>query len=314
MLWGHRNDPVNFHRCLQDFDRRLPDLLEALRPGDLLDPHVRPRLRPDDALDRPLARARAAARVRRRAERRRADLRGRVRRRRRDRERVARREVARPRDTRSADPDSVSRTNDPEVVRNEYADESGLAVRAAAWKNATGPNARAMAFDAVAEARPARVLEVGCGRGELAARIREELGAEVVAVDQSERMVELTRERGVTAMVADVQELPFDGGSFDCAVAAWMLYHVPDVDRAIGELARVLRRSGRLVAVTNGDRRPCASSGACSVGAPPRRASSPSRTRSRCSGATLRGSSAATPTGRSRSRTGRRRTSTSPTR
>jgi phosphopentomutase len=35
MLWGHRNDPVNFHRCLQDFDRRLPDLLEALRPNDL---------------------------------------------------------------------------------------------------------------------------------------------------------------------------------------------------------------------------------------------------------------------------------------
>ena len=35
-LWGHRNDPVNFHRSLQDFDRRLPDLLEALRPGDLL--------------------------------------------------------------------------------------------------------------------------------------------------------------------------------------------------------------------------------------------------------------------------------------
>src|SRR5438128_8823856 len=36
MLWGHRNDPVNFHRCLQDFDRRLPDLLDALRPADVL--------------------------------------------------------------------------------------------------------------------------------------------------------------------------------------------------------------------------------------------------------------------------------------
>jgi phosphopentomutase len=36
MLWGHRNDPVNFHRALQDFDRRLPDLLDALRPGDIL--------------------------------------------------------------------------------------------------------------------------------------------------------------------------------------------------------------------------------------------------------------------------------------
>jgi phosphopentomutase len=36
MLWGHRNDPENFHRCLQDFDRRLPDLLGAMRGDDLL--------------------------------------------------------------------------------------------------------------------------------------------------------------------------------------------------------------------------------------------------------------------------------------
>ncbi|MDX6516669.1 MAG: phosphopentomutase [Gaiellaceae bacterium] len=36
MLWGHRNDPVNFHRCLQNFDSRLPDLLGELRAGDLL--------------------------------------------------------------------------------------------------------------------------------------------------------------------------------------------------------------------------------------------------------------------------------------
>ncbi len=36
MVWGHRNDPENFHRCLQDFDRRLPDILDALRPADLL--------------------------------------------------------------------------------------------------------------------------------------------------------------------------------------------------------------------------------------------------------------------------------------
>jgi phosphopentomutase len=35
-LWGHRNDPENFHRCLQDFDHRLPDLLACLQPGDLL--------------------------------------------------------------------------------------------------------------------------------------------------------------------------------------------------------------------------------------------------------------------------------------
>ena len=95
MLWGHRNDPVNFHRCLQDFDRRLTDILDALRPGDLLVLTLGPRLRPDDAEHGPHPRARAAARLRRGPQRERARARGgRVRRRRCDRERVARRKVA----------------------------------------------------------------------------------------------------------------------------------------------------------------------------------------------------------------------------
>jgi SAM-dependent methyltransferase len=64
-------------------------------------------------------------------------------------------------------------------------------------------------------------------------------------------MVELTRARGVAAHVGDVQELPFSDGEFDVAVANHMLYHVPDVDRGLAELARVLRPGGRLVASTN---------------------------------------------------------------
>jgi SAM-dependent methyltransferase len=67
-------------------------------------------------------------------------------------------------------------------------------------------------------------------------------------------MVELTRARGVEAIVGDVQELPFRDGVFDCALAAWMLYHVPDLDQALRELRRVLRPDGRLVAVTNSER------------------------------------------------------------
>jgi SAM-dependent methyltransferase len=143
------------------------------------------------------------------------------------------------------------RLDDPSSVRKEYATEVGLAGRKAAYRFAEGPDARQVAFDAVAEAAPQRILEVGCGEGELAERFVRELGCEVVAIDQSERMVELTRARGVGARVADVQDLPFGDGEFDCAIAAWMLYHVPDVDRALAELARVLRPGGRLVAVTN---------------------------------------------------------------
>jgi SAM-dependent methyltransferase len=92
------------------------------------------------------------------------------------------------------------------------------------------------------------VLEAGCGRGQLAARLRR-AGFDVVATDQSERMVELTAARGVRAQVADVQALPFADGAFDVATANFVLYHVPDTDRALSELARV---APRLVAATNG--------------------------------------------------------------
>jgi SAM-dependent methyltransferase len=145
----------------------------------------------------------------------------------------------------------VSRLNDARLVREEYASERGLETRRAAYRHAEGDDARELAFAAVAEVEPAQMLEVGCGPGELAERIGRELRTAVVAVDQSERMVELASARGVDARVGDVQDLPFADESFDCAVAAWMLYHVPDLDRGLAELRRVLRPGGRLVAVTN---------------------------------------------------------------
>jgi SAM-dependent methyltransferase len=148
----------------------------------------------------------------------------------------------------------MTRLNDPELVRQEYADEAGLAARMAVQESATGPDPYAVVFEAVSECEPGCVLEVGCGRGELAERLHNELEAEVVAVDQSERMVELTAARGVEAIVGDAQDLPFRDGIFDCAVAAWMLYHVPDLDRALRELRRVLRPDGRLVAATSSER------------------------------------------------------------
>jgi len=141
--------------------------------------------------------------------------------------------------------------DDPEVVSAEYADESRFLRRRAAFATSTGPSALDTLFDAVAAVSPRRYLEVGCGPGDMAARVLQELGAEVVALDLSPRMVHLTRERGVDARVGDVQELPFEDASFDCAVAAWMLYHVPDLERGLAELARVLRPRGRLVAATN---------------------------------------------------------------
>jgi SAM-dependent methyltransferase len=146
----------------------------------------------------------------------------------------------------------LTRLDDPALVAGEYADDARLRRRAHAYTGAsTAQDARGPLIQAVVEAQPARVLEVGCGWGELGEWIVRETGADVVATDLSPHMVELTRTRGLDAQVADVQALPFADGEFDVAVAAWMLYHVPDLDRGLAELARVLRPGGRLVAVTN---------------------------------------------------------------
>jgi SAM-dependent methyltransferase len=148
--------------------------------------------------------------------------------------------------------DWSSRLDNPVLVQWEYASEERLRTRNAIYRDLTeGATAEDAALDAVKEVSPRRVLDVGCGTGDIAARLREELPEiEVVAVDLSPRMVQIARERGLTATVADVQQLPFADGEFDCVLAAWLIYHVPDRARAIAELARVLAPGGRLVAVT----------------------------------------------------------------
>ena len=98
-----------------------------------------------------------------------------------------------------------------------------------------------------------RVLEVGCGSGEMAERINALPGVTLVATDDADDSVELTAARGVDARHADICYLPFDGESFDVVYAGWMLDHVRDIGRALAEVRRVLRPGGTFVVVTDGD-------------------------------------------------------------
>lgn len=101
------------------------------------------------------------------------------------------------------------------------------------------------------------VLECGCGPGWLW-RSSEAVpeGGRLMITDLSSGMVaealQAISDQGSTAATADIQTLPFRDHSFDVVVANHMLYHVPDIDRAVAEVARVLRPGGRLVAATNG--------------------------------------------------------------
>ena len=147
------------------------------------------------------------------------------------------------------------RLDNPLVVQWEYASEERLARRNETYRELSeGDGPEDVAFAAVAEVGPKRFLEVGCGVGQFAERVENELGAKVLAIDVAERMVELTRARGIQTKLADAQALPFGDSEFDCVAANWVLYHVPDIDQALEEAKRVLEPGGRFVAATIGER------------------------------------------------------------
>jgi len=100
----------------------------------------------------------------------------------------------------------------------------------------------------------ARVLDLGCGLGDDTFQIAERVGAtgRVTGVDVSSTMIDQARRRAegrglpVDFEVGDSQALRFDTGTFDGVRAERMLMHVPDAERAIAEMARVLASGGRI--------------------------------------------------------------------
>lgn len=98
----------------------------------------------------------------------------------------------------------------------------------------------------------ARVLDVGCGDGELACALAAR-GGDVIGLDPNPAMLAAARERAAAANVPAVfqagraEALPFADASFDIVSAVTVLCFVPDARKALREMARVLRPGGRLV-------------------------------------------------------------------
>jgi SAM-dependent methyltransferase len=97
-------------------------------------------------------------------------------------------------------------------------------------------------LDAAGVVAGTRVLEVGCGLGDLAAAAARR-GAAVTGTDLAEGMLEAARRRHpeLELVLADAEALPFDDGSFGATVAAFVINHLPEPERAVAEMARVTR-------------------------------------------------------------------------
>lgn len=105
-----------------------------------------------------------------------------------------------------------------------------------------------------------RILELGCGNGAQWEGRFGPLppGCLLVLSDLSEGMVSKVWEKcrsqnGVIAQKLDIQDIPFPDECFDIVIANHMLYHVPDLQKAISEVRRVLKNGGTFYAATNGN-------------------------------------------------------------
>jgi ubiquinone/menaquinone biosynthesis C-methylase UbiE len=119
----------------------------------------------------------------------------------------------------------------------------------AMWRSSSG----AIARELCAQPLGRDVLEIGAGSGSVAQQVLS-LSPELAwtAIDIDPRMTRDAATRlgefaGASVKIADATAMPFPDGSFDTVVSCLMLHHIIDWERAVAEVARVLRPGGTFV-------------------------------------------------------------------
>ncbi|KAA3660968.1 MAG: class I SAM-dependent methyltransferase [Chloroflexi bacterium] len=153
---------------------------------------------------------------------------------------------------------------DQTYLQNEqYKDSANLDARASLHRRFSTAKVewQSWVFDHMKLVTGNRVLECGCGPGWLWRNNLERIpaGCHITLTDLSPGMVAEAEAALANSghqfdfQPLDIQELPFADDTFDMVVANHMLYHVPDFDKALKEVKRVLKGNGRFLAATNGD-------------------------------------------------------------
>jgi SAM-dependent methyltransferase len=125
------------------------------------------------------------------------------------------------------------------------------------WAGLAQP-ARAAVADATGIADGTRLLDIGCGSGEMC-QLAAARGASVAGLDAAESAVAIARERlpGGDLRVGEIEELPYEGASFDVVTGLNAFQYAANPVRALGEARRVVRAGGAVVIATWGTPERC---------------------------------------------------------
>lgn len=149
-----------------------------------------------------------------------------------------------------------------ENVKEQYSDDKNLSVRIRlhAKYSTNKLGLISWLFEKYEFGEGFRILELGCGN---AKQWEGNIGrlppdSTLVLTDFSSGMVDTVRDKfsdngHVAVQQADIQNIPFPAGSFDAVIANHMLYHIPDLDKVLSEVKRVLKTDGKFYAATNGN-------------------------------------------------------------
>ena len=97
-----------------------------------------------------------------------------------------------------------------------------------------------------------KVLDLGCGTGNMASQLRRVIKADVIGVDASFDMLKVAKGKSLEVICADIdnQRLPFRDGSFDTVIVAYVIHQIKNLAFLLSECYRVLR-DGVLVLLTS---------------------------------------------------------------
>jgi 2-polyprenyl-3-methyl-5-hydroxy-6-metoxy-1,4-benzoquinol methylase len=94
------------------------------------------------------------------------------------------------------------------------------------------------------------ILDAGCAKGRFSKALVD-MGAKIKGIDPSESFISIARENVPDAEfdIASVTDIPYDDNSFDGVLCLEVLEHVPDTEKAISEMARVLKPGGKIIII-----------------------------------------------------------------